>query len=130
MNKYHRHILEYIAKKIVRQSHDHEENIIEYYAIIKDASHNEFTEDSSEGVNAMLEQCFEDSMENWIEEDLNEAKEDVLGDGSIESMKEDNERHTKPCTPDNCEWYRTYIAIVLGMILYVAYLIIMDNYSR
>lgn len=55
-------ILHWIAKNIVRQSHNHKKNIIDYYRVIADAARDEFTEDNKLTLDDFLKECHEDSL--------------------------------------------------------------------
>lgn len=55
-------LLSWIAKKIVKQSHCHEKNIIKYYKIIAEAARNEFIEDTRPGLDAFLIECHQESL--------------------------------------------------------------------
>ena len=55
-------ILHWIAKKIVRQSHYHKNNIIDYYRVIAEAARDEFTEDNKFTLDDFLKECHEASL--------------------------------------------------------------------
>lgn len=55
-------MLKRICKRIVKQSHDHESNVTEYYRIIKEALEKEFTEDSELGLHTFLKECHNNSL--------------------------------------------------------------------
>ena len=53
-------ILKWICRKIVIQSYEHKNNIIEYYKIIYNVSKNEFYEDNKLTLNYFLQECFDE----------------------------------------------------------------------
>jgi len=57
-------ILDWIARKIVVQSHRHETNIIEYYKVLSRAARDEFREDNKYTLDSFLEDCFKKSIEH------------------------------------------------------------------
>jgi hypothetical protein len=54
-------LLKWICRKLSRQSHLHESNIVAYYWIMREATHKEFTEDSRESLDSFLLGCFNKS---------------------------------------------------------------------
>lgn len=52
----------WITKKIVIQSFDHRQNIIDYYEILNDAARNEFIEDNNCSIDKFLDDCFQLSL--------------------------------------------------------------------
>jgi len=63
MTRFERWMLKRITKRIVIQSHEHRNNIIEYYDIMYDAAKKEFYEDNYTTLNCFLEECHRKSME-------------------------------------------------------------------
>ena len=57
-------VLHCVARKIVRQSFDHKNNIITYYKIIADVAKKEFTEESKQSLNSFLIECHKCSLGN------------------------------------------------------------------
>lgn len=55
-------ILMWITKKIVIQSHDHRQNIIDYFEILNDAARKEFVEDNKYSLDSFLDDCFQLSL--------------------------------------------------------------------
>ena len=55
-------ILMWITKKIVIQSMDHRQNIIDYFEILNDAARNEFIEDNNCNIDRFLDDCFQLSL--------------------------------------------------------------------
>ena len=56
------YVLRWIAKKIVRQSSEHKNNITDYYRVIYVAAKEEFTEDNKPTLDSFLQECHEESM--------------------------------------------------------------------
>ena len=57
MTRFERWMLKRITKRIVIQSHEHRNNIIEYYNIIYDAVKKEFYEDNKITLDSFLSEC-------------------------------------------------------------------------
>ena len=64
ISKFDEWILKLLFKKYVKQDHCHEYRIIEMYKMIREASRNEFVEDSNSSLNSFLKECFEQSLGN------------------------------------------------------------------
>ena len=58
MSNLQRWILREIVRRIVRQGHWHEANVIEYYRIMNEALAREFTEDNTPTLRKFAEDCF------------------------------------------------------------------------
>lgn len=54
-----------ICKKIIRQSPEHERNIIKYYSIMLEEARDEFNEDNHITVCNFLEECFINSLKQY-----------------------------------------------------------------
>lgn len=62
ITKFQVFLLNWIARKIVIQSHEHKQNIVEYYKIIADAARDQFREDNRYTLNEFLDECFRKSL--------------------------------------------------------------------
>lgn len=60
MTKFERWMLRRIARRIVIQSHEHMNNITEYYRIMADAAGDEFREDNRPTLEDFLQECHTD----------------------------------------------------------------------
>jgi len=56
-----RWLLKRIAKRLVIQSHAHQENIIEYFKIIWVEAHLQFTEDNYPTLDSFMEECYKEA---------------------------------------------------------------------
>jgi len=62
ISKFDKWILKLLFKKYVKQDHYHEYRIIKMYKMIREASRNEFIEDSDTSLNSFLKECFDKSL--------------------------------------------------------------------
>jgi len=63
MTKFQRWLLKIICKKLVTQGYSHEQNITEYYHIMKKAAEKEFIEDNEPTFNSFLDDCYKKAQE-------------------------------------------------------------------
>jgi len=61
ISKFQKWLLKWICKKLVIQGPDHQNNIIEYYGIMFEASEDRFTEDNMPTLQGFLADCFFES---------------------------------------------------------------------
>lgn len=64
ISKFDKLILKLLFKKYVKQDNSHEYRIIEMYKMIREASRNEFIEDSNASLNSFLQECFDKSLKS------------------------------------------------------------------
>jgi hypothetical protein len=62
MRKLEQYLLRSIFRNRVRQGYDHQRNIAELYAMIREAAEAEFTEDNVPTLNSLLSELFEQSL--------------------------------------------------------------------
>ncbi len=55
-------ILTYIVKQIIRQSTQHENNIVEFYSIMTREARKQFNEDNKPTLDGFLTDCFQESL--------------------------------------------------------------------
>ena len=67
-----------IAKRIVIQSHQHRDNIIEFYRILALAAREEFTEENKYGLDSFLIECHRESLGLPAEEPVGEPRDEPL----------------------------------------------------
>jgi len=62
ITKFQMFVLDWVARKIVIQSHEHKRNIVQYYKIVADAARDQFREDNRYTLNDFLDECFKESL--------------------------------------------------------------------
>lgn len=64
MTWFERWMLKRIFKRIVIQSHEHKNNIIETFQLMRDACNKQFTEDNTPTMDSFLLECIEPTLQS------------------------------------------------------------------
>lgn len=62
INKFEEWFLKRLCKKIVMQSFDHRNNIIDYFVKLREAARDEFNEDNKVTLDFFLSECYDEAL--------------------------------------------------------------------